>query len=118
MLHRDVIQRAVRLHVNDGAAQIAHHASSRSICRYTVSAMASGAHGHLQASEILAVGIARMRADAYAALQRQARGALHGRLVPGVAAAGDVGGRDVLHQRSLVRRVLQFPHVAIQIDVS
>ena len=49
--------------------------------------------------------------------ERQPHGALHGLLVARVPAAGDVGRRDVLHQRRFVRRVFQFPHVAIQVDL-
>ena len=58
-----------------------------------------------------------MRADSYAALEGEARGALHGVRVAGMAAAGDIGGGDVGHQRRFVRRVIQFAHVAVQVDV-
>jgi hypothetical protein len=58
-----------------------------------------------------------VRADAYAALEGEARGALHGVRVAGMAAAGDICGGDVGHQRGFVRRVIQFAHVAVQVDV-
>ena len=68
------------------------------------------------AAEIGAVGITGMRSDIHAALQRQPDRALHRTFVAGVAAAGDVGRCDVLHQARFERRVLQFSQVAIEIE--
>ena len=59
-----------------------------------------------------------MRPDIYAALEGQARGALHGSFVAGVAAASDVGGGDVFHERGFVTVVGQFAHIAVEIDHS
>ena len=59
-----------------------------------------------------------MSADAHAAFERQSRRALHRGLVARMPAAGDVRRGDVLHQRGLVRRVLEFAHVAVEIDAS
>ena len=115
--HRDIVERAVRLDVDDGAAEPAHHlVQARDLGVHRVRDRLRR-HGDFQPSEILAVGIARVRADAYAALQREARGALHGLRVAGMPAAGDIGRGDVGHQRRLVRRVIQFAHVAVQVDL-
>src|SRR5579883_32464 len=73
-------------------------------------------HRHFQPAEVGAVGIARVRANPHPARQREPRGPLHGALIARMAAAGDVGRGNVLHQRGFVRRVLELAHVAVEID--
>src|SRR5471030_3383958 len=114
--HRHVVQRPVRLHVNDLGAQPAHHGIQALNLPAHRTFDFGGSHGDFDAAEIGAVGVTGMGADADTALDRQARGALHRGLIPGVAAAGDIGGRDVLHQGGFVLGVFQFAHVAVQID--
>ena len=57
-----------------------------------------------------------MRPNAHAPRHGQARGALHGGFVAGVAAAGDVGGSDVLHQRGFMPGIFQLAQVAVEIE--
>ena len=76
--------------------------------------MSSGA-----AAEPFDVGIRRVRADPHRVLDRGGNRRGHGRIVAGMAAAGDVCRGDEAEQRSLdvdARGIHRLAHVSVQID--
>src|SRR5204863_1963525 len=116
ILHGNVIERAVRLDVHDSSTDAVHDGVETRDLLVDGGGDFSGPHGDFDAAEVGGVGVAGMGADANAAFEGEADGALHGVVVPGVTSAGDVGAGDVLHQRGFVLGIGEFAHVAIEID--
>ncbi len=113
IVHGDVVDRAVRLDMDDAAMETLHDGVETDDLIEDGLGDFGGGHRHLDAAEVGAVGIPGVRADADAASEREACGALHGGVVARVRAARNVGGGDVLHQGGFVRRVVELAHVAV-----
>jgi hypothetical protein len=74
-----------------------------------------GGDGNLAPAHRAAVGKSRVRPGAHAMLRAEPEAVNHGLRVPGVSAAGDVGGGNPPHQRPSARRRLAFAQITIEV---
>ena len=106
-------------YVNEAQAEPFRHLSQRGDLLPHRAFEGCGRHGRFQPSEILAIGIAGVRADGDIQFLRRLNCLPHRALVAGVAAAGNIRGCDVAHQFEVGaagQRFGRFAEVGIDID--
>jgi len=115
ILRRLVIERAVRLDVCQVCAFGAHDGIQRAklVQHATNDFFRRQLHG--AATEVGAVGKARVRADGDVILHRPAHAPAHGADVTGMPAAGDIGRADQRQQRIVM--ITTFAEVCVEIDL-
>jgi hypothetical protein len=115
LLHRLVVELAMRLHVRELPALGLDDRGERADLVEHVGDDLVGRQMHGAAAEVLAVRKARVRADGHAMFDGPAHALAHGLGVARVPAAGDVGGAHEAQQRFVAARA--FAEVGIEVDV-